>query len=90
MTPDRQFKAKTNEPVFSWSISQAGCANQAVEDAFIHPGTGVDPVTLTAAYVERRSKGENGKTAVDAYTRDTRASLSSLRRLGGTVGSVAA
>lgn len=36
-------------------------------DAFIQPGTGVDPVTLTATYVNRRSDGENGKTAVDAY-----------------------
>lgn len=37
------------------------------EDAFIQPGTGVDPITLTAVYVNRRSRGENGKTAVDAY-----------------------
>ncbi|MET1755766.1 TonB-dependent siderophore receptor [Novosphingobium sp. RD2P27] len=36
-------------------------------DAFIRPGTGVDPETLTAEYVNRRSRGENGKTAVDAY-----------------------
>jgi outer membrane receptor for ferric coprogen and ferric-rhodotorulic acid len=40
---------------------------RAWEDAFVQPGTGVDPVTLTAIYVNRRSKGENGKTAVDAY-----------------------
>jgi len=40
---------------------------RAWEDAFIRPGTGVDPVTLTAEYVNRRSTGENGKTAMDAY-----------------------
>ena len=40
---------------------------RAWEDAFIRPGTGVDPVTLTAEYVNRRSRGVNGKTAVDAY-----------------------
>lgn len=40
---------------------------RAWEDAFIRPGTGVDPVTLTAEYVNRRARGENGKTAVDAY-----------------------
>ncbi|WP_293975361.1 TonB-dependent siderophore receptor [Sphingomonas sp.] len=40
---------------------------RAWEDAFIRPGTGVEPVTLTAEYVNRRSSGENGKTAVDAY-----------------------
>lgn len=40
---------------------------RAWEDAFVRPGTGVDPVTLTAEYVNRRARGENGKTAVDAY-----------------------
>lgn len=40
---------------------------RAWEDAFIRPGTGVDPVTLTAEYVNRRAQGVNGKTAVDAY-----------------------
>ncbi|QDX25044.1 TonB-dependent siderophore receptor [Sphingomonas suaedae] len=40
---------------------------RAWEDAFIRPGTGVDPVTLTAEYVNRRARGVNGKTAVDAY-----------------------
>ncbi len=40
---------------------------RAWEDAFIRPGTGVDPETLTAEYVNRRSRGENGKTSVDAY-----------------------
>lgn len=37
------------------------------EDAFIRPGTGVDRETLTAEYVNRRSRGENGKTSVDSY-----------------------
>lgn len=37
------------------------------QDAFVDPGTGVDPVTLEADYVNRRARGENGKTAVDAY-----------------------
>jgi outer membrane receptor for ferric coprogen and ferric-rhodotorulic acid len=36
-------------------------------DAFVMPGTGVDPVTLTAVYVNRRSEVENGKRALDAY-----------------------
>jgi len=36
-------------------------------DAFIMPNTGVDPVALTAVYVNRRAEAENGKDAVDAY-----------------------
>lgn len=40
---------------------------RAWEDAFIQPNTGVDPVALTAVYVNRRARGENGKTSVDAY-----------------------
>lgn len=40
---------------------------RAWADAFVRPGTGVDPVTLTAEYVNRRSRGVNGKTSVDAY-----------------------
>lgn len=37
------------------------------QDAFIAPNTGVNPTTLTAAYVRRRTDGENGKTALDAF-----------------------
>ncbi len=65
-----EYAAEVKQQVGNWSLVVRGLHRdipRAWEDAFIRPGTGVDPVTLTADYVNRRSRGENGKTAVDAY-----------------------
>jgi outer membrane receptor for ferric coprogen and ferric-rhodotorulic acid len=65
-----EYAGEVKQQVGRWSLVVRGLHRdipRAWEDAFIQPGTGVDPVTMTAVYVNRRSKGENGKTAVDAY-----------------------
>ena len=65
-----EYAGEVKQQVGKWSLVVRALQREIPrewEDAFIQPGTGVDPVTLTAAYVNRRSKGENGKTALDAY-----------------------
>jgi Outer membrane receptor for ferric coprogen and ferric-rhodotorulic acid len=65
-----EYAGEVQQRVGRWSLVVRALQREiprAWEDAFIRPGTGVDPVTLTAEYVNRRSRGENGKTAVDAY-----------------------
>lgn len=65
-----EYAGEVKQQVGTWSLVVRGLHRdipRAWEDAFVRPGTGVDPDTLTAEYVNRRSAGENGKTAVDAY-----------------------
>ncbi|TZG25641.1 TonB-dependent siderophore receptor [Sphingomonas montanisoli] len=65
-----EYAGEVKQQLGDWSLVVRGLHRdipRAWHDAFIRPGTGVDPVTLTAEYVNRRSDGENGKTAVDAY-----------------------
>ncbi|OWK27857.1 TonB-dependent siderophore receptor [Sphingomonas mucosissima] len=65
-----EYAGEVKQQVGDWSLVVRGLHRQIPrewQDAFIQPGTGVDPGTLTAIYVNRRSEGENGKTAVDAY-----------------------
>jgi outer membrane receptor for ferric coprogen and ferric-rhodotorulic acid len=65
-----EYAAEIKQQVGAWSLVVRGLHRdmpRAGEDAFVQPGTGVDPVTLTAEYVNRRSRGVNGKTSVDAY-----------------------
>ncbi|WP_158298699.1 TonB-dependent siderophore receptor [Sphingomonas psychrotolerans] len=65
-----EYAGEIKQQVGDWSMVVRALNRdipRAWEDAFIQPGTGVDPVTLTATYVNRRSRGVNGKTAVDAY-----------------------
>jgi outer membrane receptor for ferric coprogen and ferric-rhodotorulic acid len=65
-----EYAGELKQQVGEWSIVVRALHRdipRAWEDAFIRPGTGVDPVDLTAEYVNRRSRGTNGKTAVDAY-----------------------
>lgn len=65
-----EYAGEVQQRVGAWSLVVRALRRdipRAWEDAFIRPGTGVDPVTLTAEYVNRRSAGVNGKTAVDAY-----------------------
>lgn len=65
-----EYAGEVQQAVGNWSVVVRGLHRdipRAWEDAFIQPGTGVDPVALTAVYVNRRSQGVNGKTAVDAY-----------------------
>lgn len=65
-----EYAGEVRQQVGDWQIVVRGLHRdipRAWEDAFIRPGTGVDRATLTAEYVNRRSRGENGKTAVDAY-----------------------
>lgn len=65
-----EYAAEVQQRLGDWSLTVRALHRdipRAWEDAFIRPGTGVDPLTLTAEYVNRRSKGENGKTALDAY-----------------------
>ncbi|MBB5709845.1 TonB-dependent siderophore receptor [Sphingomonas xinjiangensis] len=65
-----EYAGEIKQQVGDWSVVVRGLHRdipRAWADAFIEPGTGVDPVTLTAAYVNRRSRGVNGKTSVDAY-----------------------
>ena len=65
-----EYAGEVKQRIGDWSVVVRALHRdipRSYMDAFIAPGTGVDPVTLTAAYVNRRSAGENGKTAVDAY-----------------------
>lgn len=65
-----EYAGELKQGIGNWQVVVRGLHRdipRAWEDAFIRPGTGVDPVTLTAEYVNRRARGENGKTAVDAY-----------------------
>lgn len=65
-----EYASEVQQRICDWSLVVRALRRdipRAWEDAFVRPGTGVDPVTLTAEYVDRRSRGENGKTAVDAY-----------------------
>lgn len=65
-----EYAGEVKQQVGDWSLVVRGLHRdipRAWEDAFIRPGTGVDPATLTAEYVNRRSRGVNGKTAVDTY-----------------------
>lgn len=65
-----EYAGEVKQQLGDWSLVVRGLHRdipRAWEDAFIRPGTGVDPVTLTAEYVNRRSRGVNGKTAVDTY-----------------------
>lgn len=65
-----EYAGEVQQKVGGWSLVVRALHRdipRAWQDAFIRPGTGVDPVTLTAEYVNRRSRGVNAKTAVDAY-----------------------
>lgn len=65
-----EYAAEVQQKVGDWSLVVRALGRDIPRswvDAFIMPGTGVDPVTLTATYVNRRSDVENGKRAVDAY-----------------------
>ncbi len=65
-----EYAAEVQQRVGAWSVVVRALARdipRAWQDGFIQPGTGVDPDTLTAIYVNRRSEGENGKRALDAY-----------------------
>lgn len=65
-----EYAGEVQQKIGDWSLVVRGVHRdipRSWEDAFIRPGTGVDPVTLTAEYVNRRSEGVNRKTAVDAY-----------------------
>lgn len=65
-----EYAGEVKQGIGSWQVVVRALHRdipRAWEDAFIRPGTGVDPLTLTAEYVNRRARGENGKTAVDAY-----------------------
>lgn len=65
-----EYAGEVKQQLGNWSVVVRALHRdipRAWVDAFIRPGTGVDPVTLTAEYVNRRARGVNGKTAVDAY-----------------------
>ncbi len=65
-----EYAGEIKQQVGDWSLVVRALHRdipRAWEDAFIRPGTGVDPVDFTADYVNRRSRGVNRKTAVDAY-----------------------
>ncbi|PKP94973.1 MAG: hypothetical protein CVT77_00815, partial [Alphaproteobacteria bacterium HGW-Alphaproteobacteria-16] len=65
-----EYAGEVKQQLGEWSVVVRALHRhipRAWEDAFIRPTTGVDPVTLTAEYVNRRAQGVNGKTAVDAY-----------------------
>ncbi|MDP5277449.1 TonB-dependent siderophore receptor [Sphingomonas sp. DG1-23] len=65
-----EYAGEIKQQLGDWSMVVRGLHRdipRAWEDAFVRPGTGVDPVTLTAEYVNRRSRGVNGKTSIDAY-----------------------
>lgn len=65
-----EYAGEVKQQVGNWSLVVRALHRdipREFQDGFIQPGTGVDPATLTAIYVNRRSEGENGKTAVDAY-----------------------
>lgn len=65
-----EYAAEVEQRIGRWTLKVRALEREIPRfwmDAFIQPGTGVDPATLTATYVNRRSDGENGKQAVDAY-----------------------
>ena len=65
-----EYAGEIKQQLGDWSVVVRALHRdipRAWADAFVRPGTGVDPVTLTAEYVNRRSRGVNGKTSVDAY-----------------------
>jgi outer membrane receptor for ferric coprogen and ferric-rhodotorulic acid len=65
-----EYAAEVEQRIGRWTLKVRALEREiprSFVDAFIQPGTGVDPATLTATYVNRRSDGENGKRAVDAY-----------------------
>lgn len=65
-----EYAGEVKQQVGDWALVVRGLHREIPrrwQDAFIQPGTGVDPATLTAVYVNRRSEGENRKTAVDAF-----------------------
>lgn len=65
-----EYAAEVKQQIGKWQIVARALHRdipRAWEDAFVRPGTGVDPVSLKAEYVNRRARGENGKTAVDIY-----------------------
>lgn len=65
-----EYAAEVQQRMGDWSIVVRALKRDIPRswmDAFIQPGTGVDRATLTATYVNRRSVGENGKEALDAY-----------------------
>jgi len=65
-----EYAAEVKQQIGNWSLVVRGVRREIPRgwvDAFIMPNTGVDPVALTAVYVNRRADAENGKRAVDAY-----------------------
>ncbi len=65
-----EFAAEVQQRVGKWTLQVRALHRDIPRffmDAFVSPGTGVDPVTLTARYNRRRTDGENEKTALDAY-----------------------
>lgn len=65
-----EYAGEVKQQIGDWSVVVRALRRdipRQFQDAFIQPGTGVDPATLTAVYVNRRSEGENRKTSVDAY-----------------------
>lgn len=62
--------AEVEQSIGDWSIRVRALQRKQDKfytDAFVSPGTGVDPVTLTARYNRRRSDSEFKKRGVDAY-----------------------
>jgi len=65
-----EYAAEVEQRIGAWSVRVRGLHRDIERfwmDAFVSPGTGVDPATLTATYNRRRSDGVNGKTAFDIY-----------------------
>lgn len=65
-----EYAAEVEQRIGRWTLKVRALEREIPRnwmDAFIRPNTGVDPDTLTATYVNRRTRGENGKQAVDAY-----------------------
>ncbi len=65
-----EYAAEFEQRVGRWTLKVRALQRDIPRfwmDAFIQPGTGVNPTTLMATYVNRKSDGENGKTALDAY-----------------------
>ncbi|MBB4633632.1 TonB-dependent siderophore receptor [Sphingosinicella soli] len=65
-----EYAAEVEQRFGRWALKVRALERdipRAWMDAFIQPGTGVDPDTLTANYVNRRSDGQNRKQALDAY-----------------------
>ena len=65
-----EYAGEVKQQIGDWSLVVRAVRRDIPRrwaDAFIMPNTGVDPVALTAVYVNRRAEVENGKRAVDAY-----------------------